>query len=97
MKWIRNALLRHLLKAVTENDLQNAWDKLPDHKKKQYKAEAQAMTKYELYGWVKSVMETKAGERMTYNAKNEMDIIFGKAMLHSESVRNKLIHNIKNS
>lgn len=97
MKWLRNALLRHLFRAVTEKDLQNAWTALPEHKQKQYKAEAKAMTKHEIYSWVKSVMEAKAGERMTYNAKNEMDIVFGKAMLHSESVRNKFIQNIKDN
>lgn len=89
-----NWLLRHLYKAVTVKDLQKSWQSLDPGVKQQFKAEAEAIQKYDVSEWLKGEMEKHAMKRVFIKAKNEDDLLFGKAMLHSERLRSICMANI---
>lgn len=97
MKWLRNKLLKHLYKAVTVHDLQKEWKKLNEDTQKQYKAEAQAILKYEVTHWLKGEMEKEAMRKMYLKSKTDEDLIFGKATLHSETERHNTLNIIAKS
>ena len=94
---MRNWLLKHLYKAVTARDLLDSHGKLKDHKKQQYKAEAKAMLESEVNLWIKDELERQAMKKMYQKSKTVEDMIFSKAMLHSENVRMATLKEIANS
>lgn len=94
MKFLRNALLRHLYKAVTVKDLTKGWNSLSKSKREQYKAEAEAILAYEVTGWIKGQMEKEAMRKMYLKSKTEEDMLFSKALLHAESERQELLEQI---
>lgn len=94
MKWLKNKLLKHLFKAVTAEDLKSEWKRLSEAIRQQYKAEAEAILKYDVTDWLKGEMEKNAMRMLFLKSKTEEDMLFGKALLHSEAERMKVLKNI---
>lgn len=97
IQWLKNKLLAHLFKAVTVEELQKEWKKLPEEVRQQFKAEAEAILKYDVTDWLKGEMEKQAMRMMFLKSKTEEDMLFSKALLHSESERMKALIQISKS
>lgn len=94
---MRNWLLSKLYKAVTVRDLKKGWKQLPEAIQQQYKAEAQAILKYEVTDWLKGEMEKEAMRKMYLQSKTEEDLLFSKALLHAEAEKMKALQQIAKS
>lgn len=106
MKWLRlrviQHLTKHLLKAITEEDIltisNRDWlyrnRKLSAEEILSLKEEAQSFEKSLLYQLMYNDLRFLASRQMTDDAKTVDDITFGKAMLYNGSMEKKFVKNL---
>mgnify|MGYP006935499068 CR=1 FL=1 len=89
-----NYILAYLYKAVTIEDLDDAWNRLSQPKKQQFYHEAKALSKNGFYIWLSEEVQRSCMRRIYLQSTSEQDLIFGKAGLYIEDIRNKKLDNI---
>lgn len=106
LRWLRhiviNYLTRHLLKAVTEEDILIISGKDWLHKNRrlsreevlQLKEEAVSFESSLLYKLMYADLRFMASKQMTDNAQVVDDIVFGKAMLYNAAMEKKFVKNL---
>jgi len=95
-------LTRHLLKAVTEDDILRITTegyllrkrKLTQEEFQTLREEAKALRDSELWNLMKRELEWTAYQAMTANAKTADDIVWGKALFYTNSLQQKFLDNL---
>ena len=93
-QWLINKIIRHLFRGVTIKDLENSFEKLPRAERGNFREQAKLIKELALHDWLHSEMMRVAQKRLYMDAKNEEDMIFAKACMYMEEIREKKLLNL---